>query len=73
MDQSSPEDVRDILEKRYEELKKRRQEAYRGAMRDRGTLAYLITFSGVLMVIICGLYVYFLEYKDMMNGVYTLR
>ncbi|WP_040951682.1 hypothetical protein [Gorillibacterium massiliense] len=73
VDQSSPEEVRDILEKRYEELKKKRQEAYRGAMRDRGTVAYLITFSGLLMVILCGLFVYYLEYRDMMSGVYTLH
>lgn len=73
VDHSSPEEVAELLEKRYEELKKKRQEAYRGAMRDRGVIAYVLTFSGVMMVIICGLFVYYLEYKDMMNATYNLN
>lgn len=73
VDQSSPEEVAEILEKKYEELKKRRQENYRGTMRDRGLFAYVLTFSGIMMVIICGLFVYYLEYKDMMNATYNMH
>ncbi|MCY9665864.1 hypothetical protein M5X11_12955 [Paenibacillus alginolyticus] len=73
VEQSSPDEVAEILEKRYEELKKKRQEAYRGAMRDRGVIAYMLTFSGVMMVIICGLFVYYLEYKDMMSYTYNMN
>ncbi|MFC3345610.1 hypothetical protein ACFOHW_24895 [Paenibacillus abyssi] len=73
VDQSSPEEVHEILTKRYEELKKKRQEAYRGAMKDRGVVAYTLTFAGVMMVIICGLFVYYLEYKDMMGATYNMN
>ncbi|MGF7033423.1 hypothetical protein J2T17_004371 [Paenibacillus mucilaginosus] len=71
VEMTSPERVQDLLQKRYEELKKKRQEAYRSAMNDRGTIAYTLTFSGMMMVIICGLFVYYLEYKDMMNATYN--
>lgn len=73
VDQSSPEEVHELLTKRYEELKKKRQETYRRAMNDRGVIAYVLTFSGVMMVIICGLFVYYLEYKDMMNATYNMN
>ena len=46
VEQSSPDEVAELLEKKYEELKKKRQEAYRGAMRDRGVIAYVLTFWG---------------------------
>ncbi|MGZ9584153.1 hypothetical protein [Paenibacillus marinisediminis] len=73
VDQSSPEEIHEILTRRYEELKKKRQEIYRGTMKDRGVVAYVLTFSGVMMVIICGLFVYYLEYQDMMNATYNLN
>lgn len=73
VDQSSPHEVTDLLDRKVEELKKRRQESYRSIMRDRGVVAYVLTFSGIMMVIICGLFVYYLEYKDMMNATYHLN
>lgn len=73
VEQSSPDEVAELLEKKYEELKKKRQEAYRGVMKDRGVIAYVVSFSGVMMVIICGLFVYYLEYKDMLNATYNMN
>jgi Ca2+/Na+ antiporter len=72
IEQSSPEEVAELLEKKYEELKKKRQETYRRVMRDRGVVAYVLAFSGVMVVIICGLLVYYLEYKDLMNATYNM-
>lgn len=73
IDESSSQEVREILHKRYEELKKKRQQNYKSMMTDRGTMGYVITFSGVLMVILCCLYVYFLEYQDLMAAAYNYQ
>lgn len=73
IDESSSQEVREILQKRYEELKKKRQQNYKSMMTDRGILGYVITFSGVLMVILCCLYVYYLEYQDLMSAAYNYQ
>lgn len=73
IEESSSSEVRDILQKRYEELKKKRQQNYKSMMTNRGTMGYVITFSGVLMVILCCLYVYFLEYQDLMGAAYNYQ
>ena len=67
VDMSSGEDVQDLLKAQYEELKTNRQENYRATMQDRGHIGYIITFTGVVMVIGLGMIMYYLEYQDQMK------
>lgn len=67
IDQSSGEDVQVLLMTQYEELKTNRQEAYRASMQDRGNIGYIITFTGVVMVIGLAMIMYYLEHLDQMK------
>lgn len=71
-DQASPEEIQEILHKRYEELRTKRQENYRSMMRDRGVLSYVLLFTGILMVFISAAMVYYMEYKDLVNSTFSL-
>ena len=72
-DQASPDELQEILHKRYQELRTKRQQNYRSMMKDRGTVSYVLLFSGVLVVLFSAAMVYYMEYKDMVNATFNLQ
>jgi hypothetical protein len=62
-------DVHDILNKRYEELKSRRMQNYKASMKDRETFGHLLTFSGVLVAVCAAFCTYILEHQDQMRNI----
>lgn len=62
-------DVQDILNKRYEELKTRRMQNYKASMRDRETFGHILTFSGVLVAICAAFCTYILEHQEQMKAI----
>jgi hypothetical protein len=62
-------DVQDILNKRYEELKVKRMQNFKASMRDRETVGHVLTFSGVIVAICAAFCTYILEHQDQMKAI----
>lgn len=72
IDQTSPDEIKELLDKRYEELRTKRQQAYRSMMKERGTVAYILLYSGVLVVGLSAAVVYFMMYKELVSAAYNI-
>lgn len=62
--QTHAKEGKQMLENRYEEFKKRRQELHRKRMKLRSGVAFLIAFTGALMVLICVGSVFYLQFEE---------
>ncbi len=69
--ETSPAEARDLLDQNYAEFKTKRQEIHRKRMKNRGLIGYVITFSGLMMILVCFIMVYVLANRDLQQFLYS--
>jgi hypothetical protein len=69
VDKLSPKDAYTLLLNRYEHFNVLRLEEYRRKMKDRGIVGYFVTFVPALSIVVNFCYVYYLEYKELIDYV----
>lgn len=67
VDKIAPDDAYTLLTNRYDHFNSLRLEDFRRRAKDRGIIGYFVTFVPALSILFNFGYVYYLEYKDLIN------